>query len=296
MTTPPGWHPDPGHTGPGPAPERWWDGSAWTAHTRFPAGLPPQVPPPPERPSRGPLVAAVIAAAVVVTALVAGTLLLLGGSGEAGDRARPGGGTGADKNPGGDPTEDGTPGEGPEDSEDVPPDGDGPGTAVDRTNGVSVPVPEGWSQARTDTGIWLSSGSYPCPGDTSLGCVRGGVSVRPADPGAGTDPEAVAEADIARNAEESYDAKAYGGVAGHQVVSSGEVTVAGQRGHRIRWRIDNRLEPDAYVESVVFPAPDGGRLLVMRLGFDVHADAPSPAEMDRIVSGVRAADGPGMEV
>ncbi|WP_425583603.1 DUF2510 domain-containing protein, partial [Streptomyces macrosporus] len=33
-TTPPGWYPDPGHTGPGPAPDRWWDGSAWTEHTR----------------------------------------------------------------------------------------------------------------------------------------------------------------------------------------------------------------------------------------------------------------------
>ncbi|MGI5467793.1 DUF2510 domain-containing protein [Streptomyces sp. CA-132043] len=34
MTTPPGWYPDPGHTGNGPAPERWWDGSAWTEQTR----------------------------------------------------------------------------------------------------------------------------------------------------------------------------------------------------------------------------------------------------------------------
>ncbi|MZE80665.1 DUF2510 domain-containing protein, partial [Streptomyces sp. SID5475] len=34
MTTPPGWYPDPGHTGGGPALERWWDGSGWTDHTR----------------------------------------------------------------------------------------------------------------------------------------------------------------------------------------------------------------------------------------------------------------------
>ncbi|MFE6780496.1 DUF2510 domain-containing protein [Streptomyces sp. NPDC057702] len=30
MTTPPGWYPDPDHQGPGPAPERWWDGARWT--------------------------------------------------------------------------------------------------------------------------------------------------------------------------------------------------------------------------------------------------------------------------
>nr|WP_251146494.1 DUF2510 domain-containing protein [Streptomyces sp. CBG30] len=29
--TPPGWHPDPGHSGKGPDQERWWDGVQWTA-------------------------------------------------------------------------------------------------------------------------------------------------------------------------------------------------------------------------------------------------------------------------
>ncbi|MYV54202.1 DUF2510 domain-containing protein, partial [Streptomyces sp. SID3212] len=33
-STPPGWHPDPGHTGDGPRLERWWDGSAWTEELR----------------------------------------------------------------------------------------------------------------------------------------------------------------------------------------------------------------------------------------------------------------------
>ncbi|MYS19478.1 DUF2510 domain-containing protein, partial [Streptomyces sp. SID4948] len=32
-TTTPGWYPEPGHTGNGPAMERWWDGNAWTEHT-----------------------------------------------------------------------------------------------------------------------------------------------------------------------------------------------------------------------------------------------------------------------
>ncbi|MDT0345651.1 DUF2510 domain-containing protein [Streptomyces litchfieldiae] len=45
MTTPPGWYPDPGHTGDGPAPERWWDGSAWTGQTRAAGGGVPSAPP-----------------------------------------------------------------------------------------------------------------------------------------------------------------------------------------------------------------------------------------------------------
>ncbi|MBB5938876.1 DUF2510 domain-containing protein [Streptomyces zagrosensis] len=34
MTTPPGWYADPDHQGPAPAPERWWDGAAWTESRR----------------------------------------------------------------------------------------------------------------------------------------------------------------------------------------------------------------------------------------------------------------------
>ncbi|HZG04394.1 MAG TPA: DUF2510 domain-containing protein [Streptomyces sp.] len=300
MTTPPGWYPDPGHPGPGPAPERWWDGSAWTGHTRVPPGAyEPAVLPPDAggRPPRGPLVAAVIAAAVVVTALVAGALLLLGGSDGSGDRrARPGPGAGADRTPEGTP-DDGGPSDGEPDGGPGSGTPDTPDTAVDRANGVSVPVPEGWRETETDQGIWLSTGSYRCPGDPTLTCVRGGVSLRPATGLTGTDAKAMAEEDIARNAEESYDTRAYGGIRSHEVVSSGEVTVAGRQGHRVRWRITNGSEPDAYVESVVFPAPDGsGRMMLLRLGFDIHAEAPDVGEMDRIVAGVRATGGPGMEV
>ncbi|GAA2437821.1 hypothetical protein GCM10010405_21400 [Streptomyces macrosporus] len=237
--------------------------------------------------------AAVIAAAVVVTALIAGGLLLLGGTDAPDDRARSHASPGAS----------GTPGdESPDGAEDGGRDGEGPedGTpdrAVDRANGVSVPLLPGWRETETDRGIWLSTGSYPCPGDPSLTCVRGGVSLRPADGPTGATPREMAEEDVARNAEESYDAEAYGGVESHEVVASGEVTVAGRQGYRVRWRIANGLDPDAYVESVVFPAPeDGGPMLVLRLGFDVHAEAPGVEDMDRIVAGVRAARGPGMEI
>ncbi|WP_238420116.1 DUF2510 domain-containing protein [Streptomyces taklimakanensis] len=316
MTTPPGWYPDPGHTGPGPVPERWWDGSAWTEHTRAPSTVPgvaygaydpraggafspgPGPVPGPahahepregNRSPRGPLVAAVIAVAVVVSALMAGGLLLLGGF-DGGDRTRPEAGDGASRTPGGD-------GKGPGGTPEEERPDDTPGTATDRANGVSVPVLEGWTETETDRGVWLATGSYPCPGEPSLTCVRGGVSLRAAERPPGSDVKEAAEEDIARNAEESYDTKGYGGVRSHRVVSAGEVTVAGRQGYRVRWRIVNEMKPDAYVESVVFPAPDdSGRLLVLRLGFDIHAEAPDVGDMDRIVSGVRAARGPGLAV
>ncbi|WP_037914404.1 DUF2510 domain-containing protein [Actinacidiphila yeochonensis] len=37
-TTPPGWYPEPGHTGNGPAMERWWNGTEWTEYTRTAPG------------------------------------------------------------------------------------------------------------------------------------------------------------------------------------------------------------------------------------------------------------------
>ncbi|WP_183091242.1 DUF2510 domain-containing protein [Streptomyces radicis] len=55
-TTPPGWYPDPGHTGDGPAPERRWDGTAWTGETRSARDItvPDGVPTPPPEPSAPP--------------------------------------------------------------------------------------------------------------------------------------------------------------------------------------------------------------------------------------------------
>ncbi|MFJ2745917.1 DUF2510 domain-containing protein [Streptomyces sp. NPDC087440] len=50
MTTPPGWYQDPS----APTQERWWDGNAWSAHTRAP-GQPQQAPQnPPGQPQQAP--------------------------------------------------------------------------------------------------------------------------------------------------------------------------------------------------------------------------------------------------
>ena len=50
----------------------------------------------------------------------------------------------------------------------------------------------------------------------------------------------------------------------------------------------NRTKPDAYVESVAFPHPDGsGEMLLLRSGFDIHRSAPRrSSDMDRLAEGV----------
>ncbi|MEU2211272.1 DUF2510 domain-containing protein, partial [Streptomyces hygroscopicus] len=82
MNTPPGWYPDPGYAGHGPATERWWDGSAWTEYTRDASGAagPAFGPPMPSYPpgqqgdrtrGRGPRIAALAVAFGVVVAAIA---------------------------------------------------------------------------------------------------------------------------------------------------------------------------------------------------------------------------------
>lgn len=100
-TTPPGWYPEPGHTGNGPAMERWWDGSVWTEYTRtapVPAAAPQAYPGYPSDPANpgypgypgypgdgtggsggkrtGTVVIALVASLVLIGAIVAGVLVL----------------------------------------------------------------------------------------------------------------------------------------------------------------------------------------------------------------------------
>lgn len=322
MTTPPGWYPDPHHTGAHPAPERWWDGAAWTGHTRNapasprPTGQPPAPdhatptvagiapwspppgqpswsspgapgtppgPPPPsgqavgER-SRGPLVAGVLGTLVLLVGLVLGGVTLLDEGGDPGERDQDRG----DREPVAGPS--------PSGGGDDAPSSAPPATrrVMDPVNGISLPVPDGWRQQRSPTGWVVTTGSYPCPREASRTCLRAAVLTRPADGGEGDDPRRLAEADITDNAESSYPAAAYGGITSHEEVLSEPVTVAGRRGYRVRWKLENRTEPDAYVESVVFPSPlDNGRFVVLRVIRDRHDDAPTEAELDRVVSRVR---------
>ncbi|WP_059008514.1 DUF2510 domain-containing protein [Streptomyces specialis] len=300
MTTPPGWYPDPGHSGGGPAPERWWDGSAWTAHTRVPGGGPPAFPasvalpeyqpfgpppspaPPPGR--RGVTAALVTGGGALAAVLAVIAVLVLGGDGgEDGEPRADDPGTSAGEDPG-------------------TGDDDGNGGAAGVTGatagGVALPLLDGWTEGELTGGVSVTSGEYPCPGDESLRCVEGGafLFVRPGM--GGVPPREVAVADIGENERESYSEEAYGGVTDSQRLLAEEVTVAGQEGYRVRSRIETAAGTQAYVETVAFPAPDdSGDLVMIRLGFDIGDDAPQVADLDRLVLGVRTVSGgPGTEV
>ncbi|MEV4970451.1 DUF2510 domain-containing protein [Streptomyces scopuliridis] len=341
-TTPPGWHPDPGHTGEGPRQERWWDGSAWTDEVRaapaagwdppavapspatspsatpspatppaappypaasypaspYPAPPYPATPPPGARRGRRIAIGAI---AVVVAVAIAGGFYLLGRDG-GGNEAGP-----ASSSPSAAPSLPGQQGPGPDG-----PRGGGPGGgesgapqqqpqtedgyATDAASGISIPVPDGWTGESGTIGAGVTTGKYECPGDTSQSCVRGGVFSAPAaalkvD---ATTAKAAAEQDIKTNAEESYGGTIYGDISSHQQLKSEEVTVAGQKGYLVRWKVVTSKGDDGYVQSLAFPSPTSPELLVLvRSGFDVNDKAPKLSVMDEITKGIKAAAGTG---
>lgn len=293
QTSPPGWHPDPGYSGFGPLQERWWDGTQWTDHLR--------VPPAAVR-SRRIRIGAGITAAVVVLAAIGGGVYLLtddsaktdtassptaspspspdtrppGAPGGRGDSGGNGGNGGGEENPGQQPqTED--------------------GYATDMASGISIPVPDGW-KGESGMGAGVTTGTYACPGDTDEQCVRGGVFSAPAAALKLTTStaKATAEKDIAANAEESYGEKIYGGITSHQQLKSEAVTVAGQQGYRVRWKVVTKNGDDGYVESLAFPSPHAqDTIILVRSGFDINPKAPALSVLDRITKGIKAASGAG---
>ncbi|WP_103515893.1 DUF2510 domain-containing protein [Streptomyces sp. SM10] len=292
QTTPPGWHPDPGHTGIGPLQERWWDGSRWTDQLRIPPAAVRR---------RRIRIGAGIAAGVVVLAAVGSGAYLLGNSAD--DRA----GSSATA-PSESPRLPGAPGGGGQDGERNGGQGGGgqapdqqmpqteDGYATDAASGISIPVPDGWTGQSGPIGAGVQTGEYTCPGDESEKCVRGGVSSAPAQALKieATTAKAAAEADIKTNAEESYGEKVYGGITSHEQLRSEAVTVAGQKGYAVRWKVVTKNGDDGYVESLAFPSPNvKGMLVVVRSGFDINADAPKLAVLDQITKGIKKAEGAG---
>lgn len=286
--TPPGWYPDPGHTGFGPALERWWDGETWTDHTRAaaaapgqpdfggPAGFGPQPgfaprAAPPGKP-RGPLIAGVVASVVVVLALVVGAVVVVRGDGEKQAEEHPTSATGSVPQPTPTPT-------GTDDWRSPPP------KELSLAHGVKLPLLEGWKRVEGTYGAVVDTkAQYPCPLKEGR-CVRAGAAVYVTT--FDGDPQDVATADVAANAAASYAADYYGGIVSREVLATEPVRVAGHDGYFVRWKIDNKADPDAYVQSVAFPHPDGsGQMLVLRMGVDIHPDAPPVAAMDKIVAGV----------
>ncbi|QDQ14666.1 DUF2510 domain-containing protein [Streptomyces spectabilis] len=310
--TPPGWYPDPGQTPGAPPSERWWDGNTWTDHVRAPggSGLPapgypaaPGYPVPghPQQPSGPPrrrirTAIGVFIALAVLAGIGGGVYALTAADDDDKDSAKPPAPSAPSK-PG--PQDDGG-GKGPEDSPSPGPSG-GPrteeGYATDIASGISLPVPDGWDGESKGVGASVTTGKYPCPGDSANQCVRGGAFSVPA---AGlkitaSTPEAAAKADIKKNAAESYGGKIYGGAPkSHDQLASKAVTVAGQKGYLVRWKVDSRKGPDGYVQSLAFKSPaDKITMVLVRFGIDVHDDAPPLSSMDEITKGIKKARGGG---
>ncbi len=170
------------------------------------------------------------------------------------------------------------------------------GYATDLASGISIPVLDGWTGQSGTVGAGVTTGEYACPGDESQSCVLGGVFSAPAQAlkVTATTPKAAAQADIRTNAEESYGEKIYAGITSHEQLKSEAVTVAGQEGYRVRWKVVTENGDDGYVESLAFPSPNiPDMLVVIRSGFDINDKAPKLSVMDDIAKGVKKATGLG---
>ncbi|MFD7618370.1 DUF2510 domain-containing protein [Streptomyces sp. NPDC059802] len=285
--SPPGWHPDPGYTGIGPIHERWWDGTRWTDQLR--------VPPAVVRRRRTRIGLGITAGVVVLAAIGGGVFLLSDKSGDTDEHAAPAPSTAPSQAPGRGP---GAPGGGGGESRgperQMPQTEDG--YATDLTSGIGLPVPDGWKGSSGIAGAGVTTGDYPCPGDKSEQCVRGGVFSMPAK-GLKLDTttaKATAEKDISANATESYGEKIYGGITSHQELKSEPVTVAGEQGYVVRWKVVTKSGDDGYVQSLAFPSPRSkDMLIVVRSGFDISAKAPALSVMDDITKGIKAVSGTG---
>lgn len=284
-TTPPGWYPDVNV----PGTERWWDGTAWTAHTRaVPAPL--SVPHPPAGPApagaRRTTRAVVLATAglAVLASAVAGFLVL----GDDGGRG-PGSGAGAPSPTAtaGASTTAPSPAGGPDEN---------PSVLVDQLNGVTLDVPEGWEKPEhtlDDTSTMRTVGSYTCPGDSGNFCYHGTVTVRTAGGTDLTDMKELAEQDIGTAADHAYGEDfagglPHGGIRSHGQLASRSVTVAGRTGHLVRWKVTTGKGPGGYVQSLVFPSAVGSETpVVVRFAFDAGQEDLPLSLMDTVTEGIR---------
>ncbi|MFI9040525.1 DUF2510 domain-containing protein [Streptomyces sp. NPDC053726] len=284
QTSPPGWHPDPGYTGIGPVHERWWDGNQWTDHLRVP----------PATIRRRRMRIGIIAGVVVLAAIGGGLFLLSDDSGDSKENAATAPSTAPSGAPGRGPGAPGGGGESQAPEQQIPQTEDG--FATDLASGISLPVPDGWTGKSGIAGAGVTTGEYACPGDTSQKCVRGGVFSMPAkalklDT---TTAKATATKDISANATESYGEKIYGGITSHQELKSEPVTVAGEKGYLVRWKVVTKSGDDGYVQSLAFASPRSrNTLIVVRSGFDINNKAPELSVMDDITKGIKAASGTG---
>ncbi|MFI8191269.1 DUF2510 domain-containing protein [Streptomyces sp. NPDC085946] len=291
--------PGPVHPGPAGPPQHPGHPAypAYQGHPAYPA-YPGAAPPGPRRGVRTGIAVAV--AAVVLASIGVGVYALTdgdgGGGGSAASQGQDGGQGGPFGGPGGSGGSGGPGGsEGPSPS----PEGSGApriesGSVTDGVSGISLPIPDGWYGQELSVGAQVSSeSSYPCPGDTSATCTKGGAYSAPALAlgTKGDTAEEVAKADISANAEESYGGKSYGSITSHDVLASKAVTVAGQKGYLVRWKAVTGKGADGYVQSLAFPSPaDPRRMVVVRVGVDTDQ---RQAVLDEITEGIEASEGGG---
>lgn len=308
MTPQPGWYPDP----QAPGTERWWDGSAWAAHTRaaqapsgtgaqaYGTGQPAYGPGPgggfgphtvplqqaaADR-GRGRFLAPAAAGVALVAAVAVGAVLL--GNDDPGTPEATPTITAASvpatsgPEPSASPTATAA-----EDATEL----------VDQLNGITMPIPQGWEKSSSGLGSGTTmhtDATYDCPGGGSSICRRGRVTSMTATQSGGADtPRAVAERDIEKAADEAYEEDAlgtriHGGIRSHTVVKAQNVAVAGRSGYLVRWRVVTGAGPGGHVQSLVFPSHVGTEaLVVVRFSFDAGPDGPPLADMDRIASSIR---------
>jgi hypothetical protein len=287
---------------------------AYGGQPGYPA-YPPYPAPPPAGPRRGVRTGIAVAAAAAVLACIGvgvwaltkdpGTGADQAGSrqgaagGPNGGQGGPGGGFGGQGGSGGTEGPGGSGGASPSPDQSEAPKVPGGGTVPDPVDGISLPVPKGWTGQTFRAGAQVTSDdSYKCPGDSAQTCTPGGAYSTPAQAVGtkGDTAEEVAKADIAANAEESYGGKVYGGITSHQVLGSGAVTVAGQKGYMVRWKAVTSKGADGYVESVAFPSPnDAQQMVVVRFGIDV---GQKTSVVDEILKGIKvsSAAGSGQDV
>lgn len=300
--TPPGWYPDTG----APGAERWWDGTAWTAHTRPLAAAHPASPQQPHTPAsfgppsvplphqRGPeaapggrtkVLAITLCGVLVLGAAVTGALLL--GRDDSGTPAAPAPTT-SDPAPTGTATATATPSAGPGPDED-------PARLTDQLNGITLPVPAGWEKPDStldDAPTMRTEDSYDCPGDSADFCYHGTVTTRTAR-SADSTPKEIAEADITTAADNAYEENSigrriHGGIRSHKVLKEQELSVAGRTGYLVRWQVTTGKGPGGVVQSLVFPSTVGAETpVIVRFAFDANVEALPLSLMDTITRGIR---------
>lgn len=217
-----------------------------------------------------------------------------GEGGQGGPFGGPGGGQDGSGGSDGQGGSGGSDGQTPTPGQSEQPKVEGGGTVSDALNGISLPVPQKWTGQSIDYGAQVTSDdTYKCPGDTSKSCTAGGAYSAPAVAlGAdGSTAEAVAKADIAANAKESYGGTTYGAITSHKVLASKAVTVAGQKGYLVRWKAVTSKGADGIVESLAFPSPASPKqITVVRFGIDAGQDE---SVIDEITEGIKVSSGGG---